>query len=190
MVAGRKLVRARSAMTPALTRCRGLTPDRRLIRTRHPTRGSRLRPGYWPGRKYRWDRESAVFWLGWAGLGWVGPGRAGPGRVGRKLSRVWLGRRVWSERGVARERVWPGGEHGPGAEPWSWKREHGRWSANMVLGTGSVVRVGFWHGSGSGHAGPGPLSGSHRRVGRSKPRRAGRRISATSRTSWPRPTAG
>src|SRR5918995_4497599 len=97
MVAGRKLVRARSAMTPALTRCRGLTPDRRLIRTRHPTRGSRLRPGYWPGRKYRWDRESAVFWLGWAGLGWAGlgwaglgwagPGRAGPGRVGRELSR-------------------------------------------------------------------------------------------------------
>ena len=187
MVAGRKLVRARSAMTPALTRCRGLTPDRRLIRTRHPTRGSRLRPGYWPGRKYRWDRESAVFWLGWAGLGRAGPGgpeaepEAEPGLVGATgLVRTRGGPRASLARGRARPR---GGTMVLEAGAWSVECKHG--PGDGERGPGRVLaRVG------SGHAGPGPLSGSHRRVGRSKPRRAGRRISATSRTSWPGPTAG
>ena len=78
-------------------------------------------------------------------------GESGPG--GREHS---LGARAQpgGESTAQRRRARLGGlNHGCGAGAWSWaessswERERGPSGGTMVLGTGIVVRVGFWHGS-------------------------------------------
>jgi hypothetical protein len=197
MVVGSESGEGQVRSDSGLPRGWGLTPDPRLIRTRHPTRGESIAARILAQVPAPLDRESS------RGLGWAGPGRAGragrAGRLGRARPEAGAGsgRGGGSDpkEGMARERVWLGREHGPGrrnhglgsestarwAEPWSLEagarpggRNHGpgvgacSWGGTMVLGRNHGPGRGFWHGSGLGTRGRDHGSGAAAWWGRSK----------------------